>query len=76
MYDIRITKIGPIVTEPPVDALSGRISIEVLTTDGQKALEMPLALAMELTAAMVRHLREEQSLAEQAAKGEPSGEAP
>lgn len=68
MYDIRITKIGPIVTEPPADALTARISIEVLTTDGPKALELPLALAMELTAAIVKHLRDEQSLArEQAA---------
>jgi hypothetical protein len=78
MYDIRITKIGPIVTEPPVDTLAARISIEVLTTEGQKALEMPMALAMELTAAIVKHLREEQSLAaeEAASRGERSGEQP
>ena len=74
MYDIRITKIGPIVTEPPVDALSGRLSIEVLTNDGQKALEMPFALAMELTAAIVRHLRDEQALTTEQTAGEPSGE--
>jgi len=64
MYDIRITKIGPIVTEPAVDALVSRVSIEVLTTDGQKALELPLTLAMELAATLVRHLRDEQTLQE------------
>lgn len=67
MYDICITKIGPIVTEPPADALPGRLSIEVLTTEGPKALELTSALAIELAAAIVRHLRDEQSLsAEQA----------
>ena len=64
MYDIRITKIGPIVTEPAVDALVSRVSIEVLTTDGQKALELPLTLAMELAATLVMHLRDEQTLQE------------
>ena len=78
MYDIRITQIGPIVTEPPADAQPGRISIEVLTTDGPKALELPLTIAMELTAAIVRHLRDEQSLAREraASSAEDEGESP
>jgi hypothetical protein len=78
MYDIRITQIGPIVTEPPADGQPARISIEVLTTGGPQALELPLAVAMELTAAIVRHLRDEQSLAREraASSAEDEGESP
>ena len=63
MYEIRITNIGPIVTEPPVEAEPAIVSIEILTAVGPKALELPAALAMELAVAIVRHLRDEQSLA-------------
>lgn len=62
MDDIPITKIGPIVTEPATDDKPALVSIELLTSDGQTALEMPVQLAVELAAALVRHLREEQSL--------------
>jgi hypothetical protein len=62
MYDIRITSIGPIVTEPAADTQPHSISIEVLTSDGQKALEMPMTLALELAAAITKHLRQEQIL--------------
>jgi hypothetical protein len=78
MYDIHITKIGPIVTEPPADGQPGRVSIEVLTTEGQKALEMPSTLAIELAATIIRHMRDEQSLsgegAASSAEDEASGE--
>jgi hypothetical protein len=78
MYDIRITQIGPIVTEPPADGQPARLSIEVLTTDGPQALELPMALAVELTAAIVKHLRGEQSLARDraASSAEDEGESP
>jgi hypothetical protein len=62
MYDIRITAIGPIVTEPAADTQPRSISIEVLTSDGENALEMSVPLAVELAAAIVKHLRQEQSL--------------
>jgi hypothetical protein len=63
MYEIRITGIGPIVTEPATDTQSRNISIEVLTPDGQNAFGMSVAVAVELAAAIVKHLRQEQSLA-------------
>ncbi|MGA2043345.1 MAG: hypothetical protein ABSG83_08220 [Roseiarcus sp.] len=63
MYEIRITNIGPIVTEPHADAEPAIVSIEILTAGGPKALELPASLAMQLAVAIVRHLRDEQSLA-------------
>jgi hypothetical protein len=58
MYDIRITKIGPIVMEPPVATLPIRVSIEVQTSDGPKALEMSPKLAQELAEAILKHLQD------------------
>jgi hypothetical protein len=77
MYDIRITKIGPIVTEPRHGARAAAVSIEIFTDDGPKALELSPAVAMELAATIVRHLREEGALAEQAkgAAAGPDGES-
>jgi hypothetical protein len=60
--EIHITGIGPIVTEPASSAYPGSISIEVLTSDDQESLVMSGPVAMELAAAIVKHLRQEQSL--------------
>jgi len=76
VYDIHITKIGPIVTEPPVKGQAGVVSIEILTAEGPKALAMPPALAMTLAAAIVGHLRDERSLAGQTPAAPAAGEAP
>lgn len=62
MEEICITGIGPVVTEPASDTQPGGISIEVLTADGQESLVMSGVVAMELAAAIVKHLRQEQSL--------------
>ena len=62
MDEMRITGIGPIVTAPASDARPGSISIEVLTSEDQQSLVMSGAVAMELAAAIIRHLRQEQSL--------------
>jgi len=64
MDEICITGIGPIVTEPASDTQPGSISIEILTSDGQESLVMSGVVAMELAAAIVKHLRQEQSLSE------------
>jgi hypothetical protein len=64
MDEIRITGIGPIVTEPVSNSQPNSISIEVLTPDGQEALVMSGAVAMELAAAIVKHFRDEQSLSD------------
>jgi hypothetical protein len=58
MYDIRITQIGPIVTEPAVATQPSRVSIEVQTSAGQMALEMSPALAQELAETILRHLQD------------------
>jgi hypothetical protein len=50
MHDIGIIAIGPIVTELESDTQARKISIDVLTSDGQNALEMSAVLAMELAA--------------------------
>jgi hypothetical protein len=62
MDEMRITGIGPIVTAPASDTDPGSISIEVLTSDDQESLVMSGTIAMELAAAIVKHLRQEQSL--------------
>jgi hypothetical protein len=62
MEEMRITGVGPIVTAPASDTLPGSIAIEVLTSDDQESLVMSGAVAMELAAAIVKHLRQEQSL--------------
>jgi hypothetical protein len=62
MDEIHITGIGPIVTVPASSAYPASISIEVLTSDDQESLVMSGAVAMELAAAIVKHLRQEQSL--------------
>jgi hypothetical protein len=64
MDEMRVTGIGPIVTEPAPGSKSSNISIEVLTSDGQESLVMSEAVAKELAAAIVKHLRQEQSLSE------------
>ena len=71
MEEMRITGVGPIVTEPSSSAQPGGISIEVLTLEGQESLVMSGVVAMELAAAIVKHLRQEQSLS---AGGTPSPE--
>ena len=62
MHDIGIIAIGPIVTELESDTQARKILIDVLTSDGQNALEMSAVLPMELAAKIVKHLREEQTL--------------
>jgi len=62
MDEMHITGVGPIVTEPASDTDPGSISIEVLTSDGQETLVMSGIVAMELAAAIVKHLRQEKSL--------------
>ena len=62
MGEMHITGVGPIVTEPASGAQPGAISIEVLTLEGQESLVMSGVVAMELAAAIVKHLRQEQSL--------------
>jgi hypothetical protein len=64
MDEMRITGIGPIVTEPASDTDPGGVSIEVLTADGQEYLVMSGLVAMGLAAAIVKHLRQEQTLSE------------
>jgi hypothetical protein len=63
MGEMHITGVGPIVTEPAAGDQPGSISIEVLTLEGQESLVMSGIAAMELAAAIVKHLRQEQSLA-------------
>jgi hypothetical protein len=60
--EMRITGIGPVVTVPASDTRPDSISIEVLTSEDQESLVMSGAVAMELAAAIVKHLRQEQSL--------------
>ena len=62
MDEMRITGVGPVVTEPASHTDPGSISIEVLTSDGQETLVMSGIVAMELAAAIVKHLRREESL--------------
>jgi hypothetical protein len=62
MDEMHITGVGPIVSEPASDTDPGSISIEVLTSDGQETLVMSGIVAMELAAAIVKHLRQEKSL--------------
>jgi hypothetical protein len=62
MEEMHITGVGPIVTEPASGSEAGGISIEVLTMEGQESLVMSGVVAMALAAAIVKHLRQEQSL--------------
>jgi|HubBroStandDraft_4_1064222.scaffolds.fasta_scaffold3388265_1 hypothetical protein len=62
MGEMHVTGVGPIVTEPASSAQAGSISIEVLTLEGQESLVMSGIVAMELAAAILKHLRQEQSL--------------
>jgi hypothetical protein len=62
MDEMRVTGIGPVVTEPASNSRANHISIEVLTSEGQESLVMSEAVAKELAAAIVKHLRQEQSL--------------
>jgi hypothetical protein len=62
MDEMRITGVGPIVTEPASSAYPGSISIEVLTSEDQQSLVMSGTVAMELATAIVKHLRQEHSL--------------
>ena len=62
MGEMHITGVGPIVTEPASGAHPGAIAIEVLTLEGQESLVMSGIAAMELAVAIVKHLRQEQSL--------------
>jgi hypothetical protein len=71
MEEMHITGVGPIVTEAASGDRPGSISIEVLTLEGQESLAMSGIVAMELAAAIVKHLRQEQSLS---AGGTPSPE--
>jgi hypothetical protein len=64
---MHITGVGPIVTEPASSAHPGSISIEALTLERQESIVMSGIVAMELAAAIVKHLRQEQSLS----AGEP-----
>jgi hypothetical protein len=62
MGEMHITAVGPIVTQPASDTDPGAIAIEVLKSDGQASLVMSSVVAMELAAAIVKHLRQERSL--------------
>jgi hypothetical protein len=57
MYDIRITKIGPVGTAAAVATPPTFVSIEVQTLAGRKALEMSRDIAWELAEALVEHLQ-------------------
>ena len=61
MYDIQITRIGPVVREPPVATLPSRVWIKSQTPEGQRALEMSPDITRELAAAISRHLQDHDS---------------